>query len=274
MRFKRFSLALASLLILPISGCGSSSAPNSQPTSYADVTGNWYIPSIGFPPVGYPSIAAIGALRSSGAQVTGTLRLSSATGSACGSLSPAFAVSGTIDSAENLTLTSQPFDGDSVLSVQLNLLDKINGYANGTVSITGTSCSLPKMTGAGLLVPPLNGTFSGTVVPAVNIPPSAPGSGGAILSVSQAATPDALGQFPLSGSLQFTAGTCTTTIPLVGSINGAPFTLTQAPGQSTYVVVSGDQPPNGNVLGTGISFPSGPCNIGGSAVYSGALIHQ
>jgi hypothetical protein len=115
----RSALCFAAMFL---AGCGSPSGTIGTSPVAPNLTGNWQIQtnitSQNIPP---QALLLLGALNSSGSQVTGTFRFTNlANPTACG-LSEVVALAGTIDSNNNLTLASAAQPNGSTIKVALGI---------------------------------------------------------------------------------------------------------------------------------------------------------
>lgn len=223
------SLGLAGLLAGLLAGCAttSSSTPATTTQTYADLAGNWQFTS-----AGNSSLTSLGgSLTVSGANVTGMLH---PLAGAC--LTPAttapFAVSGNINSAGLLTLTSTNFAGGA-FHLTGTIAANQHSLQNPAYTVSGGSCAsatpaLARVTpqdNATITIAqqyqPISGTYTGNFSD----------SDGVILAVSanlqQSSSPDANGYYHLSGTATFANNPCLNTPVVTDSvINGASITAT------------------------------------------------
>jgi len=238
-------------------------------SSSSAVTGNWEFdlePSAGA--AGLPLYKLTGALSalSSGSAIVGVLRAASTSAeSACVlTNSGIVAVTGTIDSSNNVTLTG-PLGGGtlSIFGSYSSGLSEIFGNLN----IAGGSCALAPTAMQGDQIADLTGTWVGTMQNVSNT--SAPTSA-ATATFSQSGSPNADGSFSLSGTISL-SGACTGTYSFPnGTIAGASFSSEGSAGPSSTQYIAGSAP---NV---GFStIPSATVMLTGCAsIYSGALAKQ
>lgn len=250
-------LAITTLL-LTLSGCATSSTAVSSPTPSGTYT-NWLIEgnsTLISPPVGqYMS----GALQINGTQVTGTF----SSHFAC--TPPTGTYTGTLNSAGDLTLQT--------IGVNTSLQTSSNPYtpSTGTFTAGGYLCLVISSGSAvGVEIAPLNGTLAGAVT-ATGVAPVP--TGNVSLNVTQSTTPNANGQFPLTGAITFTSGTCSVIESLSGTISGEGVALTTASGASTSVQVTATTIPTATqVAASSIVFTPSPCStLIPSATYTGTL---
>ena len=280
---------IASLLLL--TGCAVSYLPISS-TSSPNLSGNWVIESTAgassgtVPPAG---LLLLGSLTSQGSSVSGIFRVASLSlPNTCGiPLQQVVTVAGSIDSNRNMKLTSAAFGG-STLTMQFALPPTPSPAGatatapglNGTVAITGGSCPSPSTTAVGLQLASLSGTYAGSVRTNPYFPLTSITSGVANLTLTQAATPQADGQIPVSGTLGFTGGGCTSSTPLTGTVSGPLLTLASAPtapsGTATNNMAVLINPAAGQLNVASLVYGLGPCNAGLTSItqFTGNLTKQ
>jgi hypothetical protein len=252
------------LLLIPFAGCASSSSTGT-PTQVS-LSGNWQIQSgTAITPASQsPTVLITGSLQFSGATGTGTMTVTAPCVSSGVQTIPAL-----IDSSGNLTLTASPIpDVEALLVVPTNA----SLLATGTVSSSGEVCALAfSGPGVGVQITAPSGSYSGSVT-------SGQTTGTVTLSsVTQSTTPNTSGQFPLTGTLAYTATGCTESLPVTGTISGTTIALTSATapvaGQN-YVSFAGSTNQGATTLtATAISFAPSPCSTTASSTstYTGTL---
>ena len=107
--------------------------------------------------------------------------------------------------------------------------------------------------------------------------------------LTQSATPNAQGQFPLTGSLSFSGGGCSSTTAVSGTVSGVGVTLASAPGpvvgQKYVSVIATIDPAASQVIINGtlsqgsltdVVFEPSPCSTvaSSSSTYYGTLTLQ
>jgi hypothetical protein len=204
------------LLMMPLAaviGCGSGLTPPASTGPYLNLNGNWEaIGTSGIPPALTTPIAAfMGALQSSGGVVTGTLRAFDASNflNPCVPFTQGLPVTGTLSSGGNLVLTVPISGGTATLTATLG--STLQTFATGTWQIVGGDCAMPSTSMAITQFAPVTGTYVGTLTSSLGSPTV---SSTITAVLTQSATPDAEGQFPLTGTVTST-GVCAGTGPLV-----------------------------------------------------------
>lgn len=242
-----------------LSGCavGGVAAPSSETPN---LTGNW---AVLIPPA---PVLLQGAMQSQGSQVTGTF---SGPAILCG-YSQFVSFAGSINSGGQLTLTSTPTPGNEL---QLAFSSGSSSSAVGTLQTTGILCALA-LSGpvTALEIDPLTGSYSGAVTATATIPASPIPSGTASLAVTQSASANSNGQFPVTGTLTFTGGGCTQTTALSGTVSGEALTLANSPLGPGLVTVTATTNPAASQLAATLSIAPSPCSssLSGS-VFAGTL---
>ena len=277
--------------LMLLSGCGASSLLNSL-SSPPNLSGNWEIASTAGATSGTlptAGLALLGSLTSQGSNVSGIFRLANlSVPNTCGiPFQQVITVAGGIDSSRNLKLTSAAFAG-STLTMQFAVPPTLSPVGagttltglTGTVAITGGSCTFPSTTAFGAEVVSLTGTYAGplTANPYLPLPPIP--SGTASLTLTQSATPQSDGQFPVSGTLGFTGGGCTSSTPLTGTVSGTQLTLASAPtgqlGTSTDHLAALINLATAQLDVASLIYGLGPCNTGLTSIsqFTGNLTKQ
>lgn len=241
-------LTLPTLLLctLWLLGCGSTPTHSTPATSYA----NWQIQagsSITYPPSGAYLVGSIVTVDS---QITGTF-----TNNDLACSPPSSTYIGSADSSGKLTLKA-PFDSATLLAPTAPYT-----MTTGTLAGGGYLCNVVTSSPAvGLEIRPFNGTYTGSLLA------SATASGTATLTVTQNPTPNGLGQFPVTGTLQFTATGCTATTNVSGTISGTVITLT-----GIGLTLNAYDTKAGTTLPITLNFTASPCN---AAPFTGTLTTQ
>jgi hypothetical protein len=204
----KLSANLLALGVLAFAGCGTSTPFQGIMTGpTTSVTGNWEVagtPASGSTALPGPIAAFIGSLVSSGSTITGTMRALSSLASPCVSILQDLSVTGTITSANVLTLTIPIAGGTATVTGVLGA--SLQDFMPATYTISGGTCAMPATIGSMVQFAPLTGTYTGTLTE--SLPTSGPiAIATAVLSQSTAANAD--GMFPLSGTVTLT-GVCAT----------------------------------------------------------------
>jgi hypothetical protein len=243
-------LALCCVVLL----VGCAVQPNSSSTSPLGAATNWQIEagtSITAPPAG----VLTGALQTQGSQVTGVF-----SGTPLCGTPQVMSFAGTIDSSGNLTLAPTP----PYFYVQLAVPANPTTVSTGTMSMIGQFCALATAPGpaVGVEIASLTGTFAGPVT-------SSSASGNLSLMLTQSATPNGSGQFPLTGTLTFSNGACVENglASLAGTVSGIGLTLDA----QNISVAASTNPAATQLTATSITLPPGSC---ASGVFSGTLARQ
>ena len=273
---KRPHCLYALLLLMPLAGCATSPSNTSTTTVTPGLSGNWQIQT--GPTLNTSALVLLtGSLQTQGRVATGIFE----TYPLCGALPLPSVVNytGTFDANRNLTLTATP---TPIVSVQLAVPADPTTFSSGTIQATGQICNVALSTTAiGVEIPPVSGTFSGavTAASAPPLPPPLITAGSVSLTLAQSTTPNTSGQFPLTGTIAFTGGSCTTaSLPVTGTISGVGFNLTESTNPLTFptVMVQGTTLLSGSSLQAAVvSFSNAPCATGAlTGVYSGTLTRQ
>jgi len=261
---------LPALLLLLASLVGCSTTPTSPVVTLpisAEVGNNWQIQSgTAITATSTGGAFLKGAMQIYGTQVTGTFQ----TSSSCLNVPQPLTYTGTYNATTG-ALTLQPTP-NAYVEVNLIVPADPTSLSAGTMGGAGNICNTA-FTGpaVGIEIPALTGTYTGTVTAAS---PST-STGTATLTVSQT-SPPANALFSLTGTLQFTSGTCTASIPVTGAISGASFTLASAATATSATITGADTQGGSSLPATAITFPNGPCNTGSSSAvtYTGNLTPQ
>ena len=249
------------LCLIPLAGCGSSSTPTPTPVS---LSGNWQIQSgTAITPVNEGGIFLTGSLQFEGAQVTGTMNVTAS----C-ILQDTQSLTGLIDSSGNLTLAASPIpDVEALLVIPSNATQ----VATGTVSSAGEICNIAfSGPGVGAQITAPSGTYTGPVT-------SGSSTGSVSLALTQSTTPNASGQFPLSGTLTYSATGCNEPLPVTGTISGTAITLASATtpvsGQNYVSVTASTNQTATQLTASAMQFQPSPCSTSASssATYTGTL---
>lgn len=250
---RTLSIMLLAIAAVALWGCGGG-ASSSQP--FTIQSGNWSISAVSTAAPGNNFLGG-GSLSQSGNSVSGVLHIF---GSGCFDGSTDIPVSGSV-SGQKITLTS-PAVIDQVVTVNVTGSSSTALSGTYTITITGPNCiggSNDQGTVSATLVPSISGTWHGSftsiVTPSTSINVTA--------NVTQSATPDAHGVFPITGTLTvsgspcFTAGDIVST-PIQSIITGAAVVLS---------ITTNDQPTAGfSTLGGTLDVPSTANSLTGTYV--------
>lgn len=209
------------LAALILGGCGSSHGNFFANSSADGITGNWQIQSSANSTTGAPrEVILLGALQSSGGQVSGTFRFTNlAQPAACG-LDQVITLTGAIVSKNNLTLTSATLPNGTTVKASLRMMGTQPYSGIGTVEVDGPTCAVATMAAIGSQIASTTGKFSGALSPATNGTPASSVPGTAVVTLTQSAAPGADGQFTATGTLSYQFGSCAGSLPLSGTVSG------------------------------------------------------
>jgi hypothetical protein len=121
----------------------------------------------------------------------------------------------------------------------------------------------------GVQIAPLNGTYVGTLTDSSSLTLS----GTAALVLTQATTPNSSGQFPLSGTITFPAGSAFGTAPLAGTVLGEAIALSDpsaAPNSPSITFTASTNPTATQITVTTLTYSGS----GTSATFTGVLTRQ
>lgn len=278
MKAERF---IVSLLGIALTGCGSSITAIKPIAATQDLTGNWQIQS-GDTHSSTLGILLLGSLQGSDNNVRGTFRFSNlAQPTSCG-LNQVVTLTGSIDAAQNLVLTSSPLPNGNIINLQLLVSPSPTGIDSGTIAVTGAACAFSPSAAIGARFASVTGTFAGTLTPGTFLLPTAgtPGTGSLVLA--QSSVPSADGQFPVTGTLAYTVGACSATVALTGDASGVGITLAVAPpaqsvpgGLNVFTFLGTIAPTAAQITASFTVFPA-PCSTNPltSASYTGTFIRS
>jgi len=218
------------LLLFPLAtllACGSSATLPPSTSSSPNLTGNWMVlgnlvSTTNLPPS--PIEYFSGSLLFNGSSVTGTLRAFDNSTNSCVPLTQDLAVSGSVSSATSLSGTvnnlilTVPISG-GVATITASLPQNLNSFISGSYQIVGGACAMSATPSIISQFVPATGTYTGTfnVLASGTLTP-VPGTATAITAVlTQSTTPNADGQFPLSGTITAT-GACTASLTFTNGI--------------------------------------------------------
>ena len=258
-------------------GCGGDvyqpvTSTTPTPGIYPDLTGNWEfdtqpVAGSGTSATFYKLAGALVGSTSNGA-VTGTLQLASSIPNNCTATLGAVPLSGTVDSASNLSLFLLLPGGKLSLYGNYN---KSLSEVFGIVNVAGTTCSLAQTNVQGYMLAGLTGTWIGTFQNTAYPLGGAPTSTVTTVLV-QSGSPNADGTFSLSGTVSST-GACTGSFKFAtGSVLGGAFNSEVASGSSLSPnYFAGNLPRKGF---TTIPLSSVSFSTCASSTYSGSLTLQ
>jgi hypothetical protein len=220
--FAKFRL----FLLIPLAAllaCGSNITPTAPASNYLNLTGDWV--ALAPPNPSTPGVLPtpvgdfIGALQSSGGTVTGTLHGLSTSFPQCVPLTQDLQAAGTIDANGNLVLTIPIAGGTATITATIATPES---YTNGTWQISGGACAMPSTAIQIAEFAPATGTYTG-VVNLLDLTTGLPIPGTATnvtATLVQSPTPNADGEFPLSGTVTAT-GACSASFPIANEASWA-----------------------------------------------------
>jgi len=211
-------------LTLPLAclaGCGGSTPAAPTPV-FPNVTGNWQfevrilVPAPPNPPspVSIPVGVVFGSLTSSGGKVTGILNVRPSEPNACVANNADLAVTGTVDAAGNLSLTGPIAGGVQTITAAIESQPLSLSATNGTYQVVGGPCAQAPTTIIAFHVLDAGGTYMGTMTQRI---PAGSGSLTVKAVLAESATPDADGEFPLTGTVTY-SGDCTGTLSFTNGV--------------------------------------------------------
>jgi hypothetical protein len=247
--------AATSLLSILLAGCNAALTPSAVTPQAIPVTGNWQISSSAAAARALPAIS--GELSGSSAAITGILHAGAA--ATCVSPTTAFAVSGSADAQNVLTLTALNVGGGT-LTITGTLAADGKSLSGASYTVTGGACALPGAVKANAQVySPVTGTYTGSF---------ADSDGQAITvnaSLTQTPNADTDGNFQLSGTGTFPQNPCFISPVTVtnSQVTGGTFTLTYADSTTANsVTATGTFSPDGTSLTVTQWTLTGPCGPG------------
>jgi hypothetical protein len=246
-------LPLACLLgcTLPVTAPSSTNSPTTPSPTPSGSWENWQIQAgsaITSPPNSYPSF--LGAIQIQGAQASGIFTTVEATG-----FSTAEDYTGAFNSSkDDVTLATYGFG--------FGYTQPATPYTVVPVGVTGGCVYPPGYTGpeclaifavpsVGVQIAPLNGTYTGTLtgtLTTISPATSTPITGTASLTLTQSATPNSSGQFPITGTATFPSGSGMGTATLPGLVSGITIELSTEPCVFPFSNVSCNLIGSGSVL--------------------------
>lgn len=267
---------------MTLAGCGSPPSTSVTTPTAPDLTGNWQIQSnVTSNIVPPPGVVLFGALENTGNQVGGTFRFTNlAQPTTCG-LDQVVTVSGSIDSKSNLTLTSSAMPNGTTVKVLLAITGSQQPYAGtGTIEVDGSTCTFPSTGAIGEQIQNIAGTFAGTLAPGTLVSPGTGPSATVSLVLTQSSTPQSDGQFPVTGPLNYTIGSCTGSASLSGTASGVGVILSSTsvpPANLQIVGFVGTTNPAATTITAGLlEFAPAPCSSDptSTVAYTGSLNRQ
>jgi hypothetical protein len=167
-----------------------------------------------------------------------------------------------------LTLESLPVAGN-VVKVKLTIPMALNDNAVGSFEVDGPGCGIASAPAIAAQVAPMTGTFQGVAAPAMGSSAGAQ-TATSTLTLVQAVSPDADGQFPLSGTVALALGGCTASYPVSGSASGVFLNVrtTGVAAEGAFAKLDGSVAgASAQSMTTFLTFAPGPC-LGGAAPLS------
>ncbi len=262
-----------SLTLLAGCGAGTPSSP-APPAAIPALSEDWSLLGIATSPANLPTPVPLltGTLTSSGATVTGTLRAYAGFPPGPDPSVPCVApltpllVSGTVDAAGNLNLTIPIANG--IATITGLLAADHHTSATGSLTITGGACAMAATPMHITNFANATGTYTGTLdeytVNSTGITVIVPNTATPItVTLTEATTPNALGAFPVTGSV-ITTGACPAqfTITPGTTISGGVFFNTSLPDPSAnppFNDLAGAFKPDASSLFVGSFLDSGVC---------------
>ncbi|HEV2618366.1 MAG TPA: hypothetical protein VGU23_00340 [Acidobacteriaceae bacterium] len=260
-------IPLAALL-----GCGMTPTSNPSGPSTASLSGDWLALALPNPSnlqLPTPIVEFSGSLQFNGSSIAGILHAADPEINPCVSFTQDLQATGTIDSSNHLSLTI-PISG-GVATITATLPSNPMTYIPATWQIIGGACAMPATSISLAQFAPVTGTYTGTFN-AYSGPPVAivPGSATAISAVlTQSTTPNADGQFPLSGTIT-ASGACSGSFTLTNEVVSGGGIGPSLGFPTPPLVFTGAIEPTGTTL-MGAFFSLTNCN---SQAYSGRLTRQ
>jgi hypothetical protein len=223
---KRLLMAVSASILsfLSVTGCNSSTQLISGHQTTL-VSGNWAFTSAASQTTPRALTLNVGFANVSKETLTAIAHLS---GASCVSSTAGITFSGSIDSNNQLVLTSKPFNGNT-LTVKGQLAADGKSISGATWSFSGGNCAaLGSGAVSAMAYAQINGTYTGTFVDADNnqLAVSA--------TLTQTTQPDENGQFHLSGSATFPNNPCFTAPVVTDSlVTGSSLSTTYTEGAAS-----------------------------------------
>ena len=155
-----------------------------------------------------------GSLTSTGGKVTGTLNARTLGFTPCIANNADLPVTGTIDASGNLNLTAPVAGGIATITISVLTLPPPLADPNGTYQVIGGPCAQPSIGLIGFEIPNASGAYAGTLTEQFTT-----GSGSITVKavLVESATPNADGEFPVSGTITYT-GDCSATLSFTNGV--------------------------------------------------------
>lgn len=273
----KFGVVIVALLASLLAGCGASPGTPFSNSSVA-LAGNWQIQSSAIPSAATPQgIVLLGALESSGSQVSGNFRFTNlAQPEACG-LNQVVVLSGAVESNNTLTLASAALPNGTTIKVSLKMTSTQPYSGIGKIEVDGATCAVASASAFGSQIATTTGTFIGTLTPSANGAPAPVTQGSATVTLAQSATPGADGQFTTTGTLSYQFGSCSGKVPLSGYVSGVGMSFWDfiiSSGGTQEVNLNGTTNLTATQIKAGyLSLTPAPCSTdpNSNAVFSGNL---
>ena len=243
---------------------------------FPNVTGNWQFelkltaPSPPSAPTN-PIADLFGSLTSTGAKVTGTLNARAVAFAPCVANNADLPVTGTVDASGNLNLTFPVAGGVATIVSTALVLPPSPVNTNGTYQVIGGPCAQASIPITAFQVPNVSGTYAGTMTQL--FPTSGSGSLAVKAVLVESSTPNADGEFPLSGTVTYT-GDCSSTLSFTNGVvfgeqlQSAPISPTFSTSTELFSAAAPLVPAEG--LPASFFMPDGCSGI----TYHGSLIRQ
>jgi hypothetical protein len=223
-------------LLLPLACLLGCTLPTTPPPTPAGSWENWQIQAgtaITSPPNTYPSF--LGAIQVQGTQATGIFTTVYAPGTPTPSSTVEDYAGSFVASTGNVTLATFGYGFDYTQPATPYTLVPV-GVIGGCVyppTYTGPEClAIASVPSVGVQIAPLNGTYTGTLSGTLNTYSpftSTPITGTTSLTLTQSTTPNASGQFALTGTITFPSSSGMSPVTLPGLISGIPIWLNNEP---------------------------------------------
>jgi hypothetical protein len=203
------------ILLIPmvaLLGCGSSQQAPPSVGSYLNLNGNWQFQIERLPGAALfstPIEDLSGSLTSSGSTVTAVLHALPLEVPNCVAATSDISASGTLDTSGNLTLTFPIAGGVGSLSANFTE-NNTRPILSGTYQVVGGTCAQSATTVTFFQLANVTGTYSGAAQ-LFQVPIGSGPTSTVTAVLVQSDTPNADGQYPLTGTITMT-GACTATL--------------------------------------------------------------